>query len=69
MDRFALFRAYIEEELLCEAENPVSDEDFFQRLYSMNQEEYGVFVALDILYNLPAKEECEEISDFLRRFL
>ena len=69
MNSFALFRAHMEKELLCEAESPVSDEDFFQRLYSMNQEEYGVFIALDILYSLPAKEECEEVSDFLRRFL
>ena len=57
----------MEEELLCEAEDPVSDEGFFQRLYGMNQEEYGMFIALDILYSLPAKEESEKISNFMRR--
>ena len=69
MNHFALFRKDMEKNLLCGAESPMSDEDFFQRLYSMDQEEYGTFIALDILYSLPAKEEHEKISDFLRMFL
>ena len=69
MNHFALFRKDMEKNLLCGAESPMSDEDFFQLLYSMDQEEYGIFIALDILYSLPAREEHEKVADFLRGLL
>ncbi len=65
MNHFALFRTHIAEELFCGIKDPISDEDFFQRLYSMDQEDYGAFIALDILYSLPAREEDEKISELL----
>ena len=64
MNHFKQFRVYMEEELLCEAEDPVSDEDFFQRLYGMREEEYETLIALDMLYNPPAREEHEKFLTF-----
>ena len=69
MNQFKEFRAYMEEELLCEAKDPVSDEDFFQRLYGMQDEEYETLIALDILYSIPTREGREEIADFLKGLL
>ena len=59
MNNFTQFRAHMEEELLCGVKSPISDEIFFKFLYGMQPEEYETLIALEILYNLPAREEYE----------
>ena len=50
MNEFTAFRDYMERNFFYGAKNPLPDKDFFNHLYTMDQEACDILIFLNLLY-------------------